>query len=46
VSPCGIILKRDGEQELQYYEEIYGRYLRNEAQSEVAKATRGEKDLP
>jgi glutathione S-transferase len=33
-------------QELQHYEEIYGRYLRNEAQSEVAKATRGGQDLP
>lgn len=30
----------------EYYEEILGRYLRNEAQSEVAKATRGGKNLP
>ena len=29
-----------------YYAEILGRYLRNEAQSEVAKATRGGKKLP
>jgi glutathione S-transferase len=33
-------------QERQHYEEIMGRYLRDEAQSEVAKATRGGKDLP
>ncbi|CAF1031079.1 unnamed protein product [Didymodactylos carnosus] len=30
----------------QYYEEISQRYLRNEAQSEVAKATRAGKALP
>ena len=30
----------------QYYVEIYQRYLRNEAQSEVGKATRAEKALP
>jgi len=30
----------------QYYEEIYGRYLRDEAQSEAAKATREGKDIP
>jgi glutathione S-transferase len=33
-------------QELKYYEEIYQRYLKNEAQSEVAKATRGGQNLP
>lgn len=27
-------------QEQEYYTETYGRYLRNEAQSEMAKATR------
>ncbi|AFR98466.2 glutathione S-transferase [Cryptococcus neoformans var. grubii H99] len=32
--------------EEQYYEEILGRYLRNEAQSEVAKATRAGQSLP
>jgi len=30
----------------QYYEEIFQRYLRNEAQSEAAKATRAGKPLP
>lgn len=39
------ILKRESVastlSEEKYYEEIYGRYLRDEAQSEMAKATRG-----
>jgi len=38
------ILRRDSVKktlsEEKYYEEIYGRYLRDEAQSEMAKATR------
>ncbi|KAH9919391.1 glutathione-S-transferase [Fomitopsis serialis] len=32
--------------DLEHYEPIYGRYLRDEAQSEVAKATRAGKGLP
>lgn len=32
--------------EMQYYEEIWGRYLRNEAQSEMAKATRSGRGEP
>lgn len=30
----------------QRYEEVYGRYLRNESQSEVAKSTRAGRLLP
>lgn len=33
-------------QEKEYYTEIYGRYLRDEAQSEAAKATRSGKIIP
>lgn len=33
-------------QEKEYYAEIYGRYLRDEAQSEAAKATRAGKAIP
>lgn len=32
--------------ELVHYEQIYGRYLRNEAQSEAAKATRAGRIIP
>jgi len=42
--------KRDSviktQSDLEHYEPIYGRYLRDEAQSEVAKATRSGRGLP
>jgi len=37
---------RNTASDLEHYEEIYGRYLRNEAQSEAAKATRSGRVIP
>ncbi|PSR72646.1 hypothetical protein PHLCEN_2v11481 [Hermanssonia centrifuga] len=47
---CEVLEKRDSvlktQSEKEHYAEIYGRYLRNEAQSEAAKATRAGRAIP